>query len=174
MKTNIIVVLLFCLSTFGLSQESLGENTLCKKVTLLSTKIKNSSSPDKVLYEIGKLAQKLEPTVEEYKKNSDLKDICHLKVVKSENFGDFVSYDGYHYQQLILNHPQSNLADDASYQLIYVISEDVYNFADMKVEKERLEAFVKKYPKSNLHKEAKERIKSIERDLKSGISAIMD
>ena len=95
-------------------------------------------------------------------------------MIKSENFGDFVSYDGYHYQQLINKYPNSPLVDDAAYKLISVIDTESYNYEDIEEQKDKLEAFTKKYPKSNLYKEAKEKINSIEKILKSGGPAIYD
>ena len=35
--------------------------------------------------------------VNEYNKSSNSKNICHMKIIKSENFGDFIGSDRYHY-----------------------------------------------------------------------------
>ncbi len=97
-----------------------------------------------------------------------------LKIVKSENFGDFTSYSGYHFQTIIDKYPQSNLADDAAYALIYIITDDVYNFDDAKIERKKLLQFMKTYPKSNLINTATNRVKAIDYDIKHGVSTIMD
>jgi len=172
------MVLLLTLS-FAFAEGSVdkigSKGSVCKEITQLQKTLQNSSEPDKVLFEMGKLSnEKREISLEQYKGNSDYKKICHLKSVKSANFGDFVSYDGYHFQKIIEKYPQSNLADDAAYALIYVITDDVYNYDDAKAERKKLLQFIKKYPKSNLADIAKKRVKSIDEDIKNGVPTIMD
>jgi outer membrane protein assembly factor BamD (BamD/ComL family) len=54
------------------------------------------------------------------------------------------------------------------------VDADRYNYADIEEEKKKLEAFIKKYPKSNKLKKAKARIKEIDAALKNGDSPILD
>ena len=67
----------------------------------------------KILLSIGTLAMKMGVSLEAYQKQPQMQSICHLKVVKSANYGDFTAYDGYHFRELIKHFPNSNLIDDA-------------------------------------------------------------
>lgn len=175
MKLYLPIVLCIPFLALAWGQEHLQNNkTLCKEVILLKSKLPSSTKADKILYNIAQLAQQIDISPKDYNQNSDYKNICHLKVIKSANFGDFVSYDGHHYQQLIKRYPNSSLKDDASYALIYVISSTTYNYEDLEKEKKKLEIFIKKYPKSNFYNKAKKRIISIEQVLKNGGGAILD
>jgi len=148
---------------------SLPESSVYHKIIKM---YENNASP-KLLLEIGKLASQMEISLEAYQKDNNYRTIAHLKIVKSDNYGDFVAYDGYHFKQIIKKYPHSNLVDDAKYYLIY-LSDDVNNYTDLNEEKTKLEAFIKKYPKSNLLTQAKERIEFIENSIKSGAPAILD
>jgi len=179
MKIKINIVPLFLICILGFAEGNEGENginsSVCREITALESKLHSSSKQDKVLFELGKISSKIpEVSIEQYKKNKDYKTICHLKIVKSENFGDFTSYNGYHFQTIIDKYPQSNFADDAAYALIYIITDDVYNFDDAKVEREKLLQFIKTYPKSNLINTATKRVKAIDYDIKHGVPTIMD
>ncbi len=175
MKIKVVLLVLFTLMSFGKEiQEKRADSPIVKKVTVLDSSLSNSQHPDKVLLEIARLLIPIDISLEEYKQNENYKEVCHLKVVKSANFGDFVSYDGYHLKKIINTYPKSNLADDATYELISVILSDEYNFHDVQEEKMKLLNFIKKYPKSNLKKEAEERVSTIEKDLKNGGSVIYD
>ncbi len=171
MKVKLVTIALFCCITSAWSE---GNEVLLAKVTKLQRDLKSASHPEQTLYDIGESAQQIDISLEEYNKNRDFKEICHLKVIKSENFGDFVSYDGYHYHQLISKYPQSSLVDDAAYRLVYIIDTESYNYEDLEQNKQKLEIFIKKYPKSNFYGEANEKINSIEKILKSGGLAIYD
>jgi len=156
-------------------------NTLsspCTNIATLEKELKQSKTPEKILLQMGKLAEKMSNEtpleLEAYQKNTDYKNICHYKVVRSENFGDFPSYSGYHYSQILEKYPGSELADDAAFALIYVITEETYNFSDTRVEKKKLETFLKRYPGSNKAKEAKARIREIDEQLKNGEPPILD
>jgi hypothetical protein len=164
----------------GIVMQSFADNQpksnegLCAEVASLHQKAKGGRSTADVLMAMGDAANTIDIEPKVYLKEPKYKDICHLKIVKSENFGDFVSYDGYHYKQIIKHHPQSSQADDAAYELIYIVDADRYNYADIEEEKKKLEAFIKKYPKSNKLKKAKARIKEIDAALKNGDSPILD
>ena len=176
MKIKIIVLLVLTVSVFGFAQESKSTiDPACKKIAELQKTLKSSSEPDKVLLRMGKIANEVQDvSLDQFRKNSDYKNICHLKIVKSANFGDFTSYDGYHFNKILEKYPRSKLADDAAYELIYVINDDVYNYSDAKTERKKLLQFVKKYPHSNLAKTAKKRIKAIDYDIKHGVQTIID
>jgi len=171
MKVKLVMSVLLCWSTYGWAESN---EVLLQRVVKLQSDLNGTLHRDQLLYDIGESVQKMDLSLVEYAQKSDYKNICHLKMVKSENFGDFVSYDGYHYRQLIQHYPQSTLADDASYRLIYVISTDTYNYHDTEVERNKLQLFVDKYPKSNFYKEAKERMNVLEDIAKSGGSTIVD
>ena len=175
MKMKVMLLVLFTIMSFGKEMpEKKADSPIVKKVVALDNSLSNSQHPDKVLLEIAKLAIPIDISLEEYKQNENYKEICHLKVVKSANFGDFVSYDGYHLKKIINTYPKSNLADDAEYELISVILSDEYNYQDVRKEKKKLLNFIKKYPKSNLREKAEERVETIEKDLENGGSAIYD
>ena len=176
MKIKTIVLLVLTVSTLSFAQES--KNTIdpaCKKIVELQKTLKSSSEPDKVLFRMGKIANEVQDvSPDQFRKNSDYKNICHLKIIKSANFGDFTSYDGYHFKKILEKYPRSKLADDAAYELIYVINDDVYNYSDTRIERKKLLQFVKKYPNSNLAKTAEKRIKAIDYDIEHGVPTIMD
>ncbi len=175
MKIKVVLLVLFTLMSFGKEmQEKSADNPIVKQVVALDSSLSNSQYPDKVLLEIAKLLMPIDISLEEYKQNENYKEVCHLKVVKSANFGDFISYDGYHLKKIINTYPKSNLADDAEYELISVILSEKYNFHDVLEEKRKLLNFIKKYPKSNLRKKAEERVETIEKDLKNGGLEIYD
>ena len=175
MKIQVILLVLFTLMSFGKEIEEIRvDSPMVKKVVELDSTLSSSQHPDKVLLKIAKLVKQIDIDLEAYSKNKNYKKICHLRVVKSANFGDFASYDGYHLKEIINTYPKSNLADDAAYELIDVILSDEYNFHDMQEEKRKLLSFIKKYPKSNLKKKAKERVEAIEKVLKNGGPAIYD
>ncbi len=172
--TNIATILLIGLTSSILASEATYEISICDEVALLEKAITQDSSSASILMVMGNLSQRVEVELEELQKYQERQQACHLKVVKSENFGDFVSYNGYHYKEILKNYPKSNLADNATYRLIYVIDQDRYNYADIKLEKVKLQQFIKIYPKSNLLKEAQSRVKEIEEHLKNGGEEIMD
>ena len=175
MKMKVVLLVLFTLISFGKEmQEKRADSPIVKKVVALDSSLSNSQHPDKVLLEIAKLLIPIDISPEEYRQNEKYKEVCHLKVVKSANFGNFVSYDGYHLKKIINTYPKSNLADDAEYELVSVILSDEYNYHNAREEKIKLSNFIKKYPKSNLRKKAEERIETIEKDLKNGGSGIYD
>lgn len=175
MKIKIVLLILFTLISFGKEiQERKADSPIVKRVAILDSSLPNSQHPDKVLLEIAKLLMPIDISLEAYRQNNSYKKICHLKVVKSANFGDFVSYDGYHLKKIINTYPKSHLADDAEYKLINVILSDEYNFHNVQKEKMKLLSFIKKYPKSNLKEKAKKRVETIEKNLKNGGSIIYD
>ena len=175
MKKQLIIVLIALLSiTIYAKTDTVSVHSSCTTIASLEKKLKQSGKPEKILLKMGRLAEKIDIEEKVYHNNSDYKNICHLKIVKSENFGDFPSYSGYHYYQILKKYPKSDLADDAAFALIYVITEDSYNFSDTRIEKKKLETFIKQYPDSNKVKEAKVRISEIDVQLKNGESPILD
>jgi hypothetical protein len=154
------------------------QNMPCSKIAQLNASLSQSKHPENILLQMGEQVQKIENLapleMEAYQKNPTYKNLCHFKIVISENFGDFPSYSGYHYYQILEKYPKSALADDAAYALIYVITEDTYNFSDTRIEKKKLAQFLHDYPKSNRATEAKARIKEIEVQLQRGESPILD
>ena len=175
MQKLLILTLLLSIHTLYAKQP---HTSPCAKLALYEKTHEQSKEPAKVLFQLGKLAETIENEapveMEDYQKDPSYKNICHYKIVRSENFGDFPSYSGYHYLQILKQYPNSDLADDAAFALIYVITEDTYNFSDTRIEKRKLARFLKHYPKSNKAKEAKARIKEIEAQLKRGESPILD
>jgi hypothetical protein len=169
MKEQLIIALVLTVTSIYAKT-----NIPCTNIATLEKTLKQSKNPGKILLQMGALAEKMEVEPETYHKNPDYRNICHLKIVKSENFGDFPSYSGYHYYQILKKYPKSKIADDAAFALIYVITEDTYNFSDTRIEKKKLETFLQQYPTSNKAKEAKARIKEIEDALKNGQSPILD
>ena len=133
----------------------------CNKIKMLQELLSKSKKPQIILLKMGEIAQSIDISLKEFKKNKAYKDICHLKIVKSSNFRDFASYDGYHYQQIVKKYPKSSVVDDAKYNLIYVITNNSYNFNNTCIEQKKLEKFIKDYPKSNKIKEAKKRVADI-------------
>jgi len=155
-------MLLLLILTIFINAQNSNSTLACRDIAILQEVIDNCKNPEQILLKMGDIASKVEDLeLKEFKKNSNYKDICHLKIVKSQNFGDFVAYSGYHYLQILKNYPKSSVADDAEYNLIYVITDDTYNFSDSCIEQKKLEAFIKKYPNSNKVKEAKARVKEI-------------
>jgi len=177
-KRSIAAILLFGPLFFSSAAEvQLAEKNgaiPCKKAADLTQSISKQLHPERTLLQIAHLAQKIEVDPEEFTKNSNYRKLCHLRIVKSENFGDFVTYDGYHYRKILKEHSGSDLVDDAAYELIYVISEDTYNYEDIEREKEKLLQFLEKYPKSNRASDAKTRVSEIEEILKRGGPSIYD
>lgn len=146
---------------------------LKKIIELNNQYIANKNDKDEMLFSIGQLALQIKTSIQDFSNNIDYKNICHLRIVKSENFGDFVSYDGYHFFKIINDHPDSDLVDDAEYNLIYIIPE-VYNYDDLNDEKNKLELFLKKYPNSNLKDKANKRYNWLIEYLKNGEQSIID
>ncbi len=174
MQKLLILTLLLSTHTLYAKQHA----SPCAKLALYEKAHEQSKEPAKVLFQLGKLAEEVEKKapveIEAYKKDPNYKNICHYKIVRSENFGDFPSYSGYHYFQILKQYPDSDLVDDAAFALIYVITEDTYNFSDTRIEKGKLEQFLEHYPKSNKAKEARTRIREIEDALKNGEPPILD
>jgi hypothetical protein len=179
-KTILFPLAAILLLTTGVITQSLADKQsevskgLCAEVAFLQQRTKGNHYAADLLMTMGDMAKMIDIEPKIYLKDTKYRDICHLKIVKSANFGDFVSYDGYHYKQIIKHYPQSSQADNAAYELIYIVDKDQYNYADTGEEKRELEAFVKKYPKSDKRKEAKARIKEIDTALKNGGSPILD
>jgi len=144
----------------------------CEQIATLQKSYEKAPTAT-LLLKMGELASKMEVALEAYRQNSDYTKVCHLRIIKSDNYGDFIAYDGYHYRQIVKKFPQSDLIDDAKYHLIY-ISDEVNNYSDLNVEKTKLEAFIKSYPKSNLRTKAKKRITFIEEYLQRGGMSIID
>jgi hypothetical protein len=143
-----------------------------KNIIDLNNQYTNNKNPETLL-SIGKLALKMKISIDDFNKNNDYKNICHLRIVKSANYGDFVSYDGYHFNKIINDYRESDLVDDAEYYLIYIIP-DEYNYEDLSEEKDKLKSFIKKYPNSNLKDTATKRYKLINEYLKKGNQPIID
>ena len=148
--------------------------SLCTAVSHLEQRLHDTPCAPDLLMTMGEMAQKIEITRKVFQNNPLYKEACHLKIVKSDNFGDFPTYSGYHYQQILDRYPHSPLVDDAAYALIYVITEERYNFSDTRNEKKKLQNFINLYPKSNKVSEARARILEIEEQLKNGQSPILD
>ena len=143
-----------------------------KNIIDLNNQYTNNKNVETLL-SIGKLALKMKISIDDFNKNNDYKNICHLRIVKSANFGDFVGYDGYHFNKIISDHPETDLVADAEYNLIYIVPEE-YNYEDLNGEKDKLKLFIKKYPNSNLKDKATKRYKWISEDLKKGNQSIID
>ncbi|MDH5432687.1 MAG: hypothetical protein OEY19_01990 [Gammaproteobacteria bacterium] len=183
---NIIIAVLLTIHNSGISAAEKPANVLEEIVNskeheydkaLLLHDLLNSKPVNipeaAILLALGQTASNLEISLQEFSVEQAISQDLHMKIVHSENFGDFVSYDGYHFQQIIKKHPKSDLVDDAEYELIYVLP-DSHNYWDLKVEKKALEAFLKKHPKTNLLNEVTERIKFIADYLDSGGWEIVD
>ena len=112
-------------------------------------------------------------SIDEFKENSNYENICHLKIIKSANFGDFIGYGGYHFKKILDEYKNSKYVDDADFELIYSYK-DEYNYSDVEETKRNLELFMNKYPYSNMLPEVKKRLKSISDYLKEGGQSIID
>jgi hypothetical protein len=148
-------------------------DSLQKMIELNNRYSTADKNKDQLLLSMGQTAMQMEIAIEEFNKKTEYKNICHLRIVKSANFGDFVSYDGYHFKKILKDYPKSQYADDAAYELIYVIP-DEYNYKDLRDEKNKLELFLQKYPQSNLKNKAKKRYAWIVEYLKKGEQPIID
>ena len=126
-----------------------------------------------VLLDIARKCQAMKVTLQQFHRVAEFGTVCHLRIVKSENFGDFVAYDGYHFKKILEDFPDSDLVDDAMYHLIYVLPEE-YNFADLADEKKKLEAFLAAHPDSNLREKATKRHTILDEYLKQGAQPILD
>jgi TolA-binding protein len=187
-KLSLLLVLFLHTTLYGLTQDQIESeyNAILKasntvkleqviKLNALYIKAQKSNAAlaDQILLKMGQIALDMEPSLEAFNQKREYRNICHLRIVKSANYGDFAAYDGYHFKKIIQNYPKSKLVDDAFYHLIYV-SEDVNNYTDLKKEQQKLEDFIKKYPKSNLLERAKNRIEFIKNHLKNGGIRIID
>lgn len=157
------------------SAEKLNENKkLFENIIALNAEyLSASSKKDSILLSIGLSAMELKASLSEYRSDERFKNICHMKIVKSENFGDFISYDGFHFKKILKDYPKSNFVDDAEYYLIYIVP-DEFNYDDLQLEKEKLDLFIKKYPKSNLYEKANKRLMWLIDYIKSGKQTIID
>jgi hypothetical protein len=144
-----------------------------KIIALYNQYIGDADNKDKLLLSMGQIAMKMKISIEEFNKKKDYKNICHLRIVRSANFGYFVSYDGYHFEKILNDYPNSEFAADAEYSLIYIVP-DEYNYKNLDDEKNKLELFLKKYPESNLKNNAKKRYDWIVDYLKNGGQSIVD
>ena len=124
---------------------------------------KLSDATAAALLKQGQYCAQLEPTAAVFKHHPRYQTLCHLRIVQSANYGDFPSYDGYHFKQILDAYPTSKSVDDAAYALIYVITEDTHNYEDPKEEQRKLRTFVKRYPRSRHKTEALKRIQAIDR-----------
>ena len=171
---RIITMLVLGLGSIGYAGEATLASALCGEVAYLKKRLEVSRHAPDLLMVMADLAQKIEIEPRAFAQDSRYQKICGLKHVRSDNFGDFITYGGTHYDRIIRQYPQSDLVDDAAYELIYVITDDTYNYSDTRIEKKKLLAFLKRYPKSNKRKEAQARIREIDTALKNGEPPILD
>ena len=127
-----------------------------------------------MLYTLGEVCKRVEVDTKSFKADKHFGKACHIHMVKSDNFGDFPTYSGYHFKQILAYYPDSDFSDKAAYALIYLIDQEVYNFDDVRQEMRKLEKFIQAYPQSTLRLRAQKRIAKIKTDLKNGISPILD
>jgi len=91
MKKLLIVIPLIATAIYANDINSSLEK--CKEIAKLNIEQKSTKKPEQILLKIGNIASTIEDVeLKEFNKTSDYKNICHLKVVKSQNFGDFVAY----------------------------------------------------------------------------------
>jgi hypothetical protein len=147
---------------------------LCGEMANLEKHLSSNPHAPDLLMVMADLAQKIKIKPKTFSQDTRYQKECGLKYVHSDNFGDFVTYSGVHYNRIIRQYPQSDLADDAAYELIHVIAEDTHNHSDIRIEKKKLLAFLKHYPKSNKREEAQARIHEIDTALKNGEPPIID
>ena len=115
-----LMIFIIGMSTSGLGQDSSVneyENIINSSVISDYEKIiklneffefnSNGDIADKILIEIGKIALKMEVTINEYNENLNLKNICHMKIGESGNYGDFIGYDGYHFKKILSEYNNS-------------------------------------------------------------------
>jgi len=120
------------------------------------------------LYNLGNYCYQAEIKIEDFIKERNFKFICHIKIINSENYGDYLKYDGYHFKKLLKMYPQSEFSDRAEYILVDIKSEGD-DFTDLKILKNNLEKFIKKYPKSDLVESAQKRIDLIRNEIEQGV-----
>ncbi len=143
----------------------------------ISTFAQNSkpiTTSAQMLYALGEVCKRVEIDTKRFKADKRFGEFCHIHMVKSDNFGDFPTYSGYHFKQILTHYPDSDFSDKAAYALIYLIDQEVYNFDDVRQEMRRLEKFIHAYPQSTLKPQAQKRITKIKTDLKNGVSPILD
>ncbi len=127
-----------------------------------------------MLYALGEVCKRVEIDTKRFKTDKRFGEFCHIHMVKSDNFGDFPTYSGYHFKQILTYYPDSHFSDKAAYALIYLIDQEVYNFDDVRQEMQKLEKFIQAYPQSALRLRAQKRIAKIKTDLKNGVLPILD
>ncbi len=141
-------------------------------ITKLYESFKANGDPH-VLLDIALKCQAMKVTLQQFQRVAEFGTVCHLRIVKSENFGDFVAYDGYHFKKILEDFPDSDLVDDAEYHLIFVLPEE-YNYTDLAEEKKKLEVFLAAHPDSNLREKATKRLTILDEYLKQGAQSILD
>ena len=132
------------------------------------------STSAQMLYTLGEVCKRVEIDTKRFKADKRFGEFCHMHMIKSDNFGDFPTYRGYHFKQILTYYPGSDFSDKAAYALIYLIDQEVYNFDDVRQEMRKLEKFIRAYPQSTLRLRAQKRITKIKTDLRNGISPILD
>ena len=115
------------------------------------------------LLKLGQFCAGLEPELVEWKAHPAYRRQCHIRVVRSANYGDFPAYDGYHFKQILRDYPGTPAAEEAAYALIYVITDITHNYSDPREEQRKLRTFLKRYPRTRHRKAIEKRIREIDK-----------
>lgn len=148
------------------------DSSLDEVILLKSQLSEKSNYSDSLLFELGKKLSTIKISIDDYNNNEIYKEL-KMKIVRSENFGDYITYGGFHFQVITNDFSDTELADDAAFELIY-IPPDIHNYDDIRATKDKLEEFLKKYPSTNLKNTAMERISDLTKQIESGAQTIYD
>ncbi|TGL55470.1 hypothetical protein EHQ58_18485 [Leptospira ognonensis] len=122
--------------------------------------------PD-TLFKIGNYLNNIEIDVNDYRKDLKFYQKYNFELIESENFGESISYNGFHFKKIIIEFPESEFLDDCIY-LMHFIENDKKDFIDLKKEKKFLSKFLIKYPNTNLKENIENKLIAIEKEIKSG------
>ena len=126
----------------------------------------DKKDPD-TLFKIGNYLNNIEIDVNVYRKDLKFYQKYNFELVDSENYGEFISYNGFHFKKIIIEFPESEFLDDCIYSM-HFIENDRKDFIDLKKEKKFLSKFLIKYPNTNLKENIENKLKLIEEEIKSG------
>ncbi|TGM23612.1 hypothetical protein EHQ82_05270 [Leptospira selangorensis] len=138
---------------------------------LININEKNGIAEDEKIFQISEYLNQTEIEENEFLKNQEFFLQVGFILNKSENYGNFVVYNGKHCQSLIKNFKRSKFEDDCIYML-HIIENDKKDFLDLKSELKYLNNFLKRYPESNLKQSITERMKEIHDEINNGIDII--
>lgn len=138
---------------------------------LLNINDKNDITVDEKIFQISEYLNQTRIEENEFLKNEEFFLQVGFILNKSENYGNFIVYNGKHCTDLIKNFQKSKFVDDCIYML-HIIENDKKDFLDLKSELKYLNNFLKRFPESNLKENITDRIMAIQEEIKNGIDII--